>query len=205
MPLPKNTLFDTRLGDVQIISTQSQQDAGVAFGGGTATFAGEGNINVQSNAGVFVGGSGADVVMAVAILPAGTFDIANRGLEVTAMGSFLANGNTKTVKLIFNPSTAVVGGTVGGGGTTIATTGAITTGGSGWCLTALVFKYGVLGSNTQLALHQQAQVGNAVTALLSPQATTAIESLPIIIALTGNAVTLITDITWNFMEVNAMN
>jgi hypothetical protein len=205
MALPKNTLFDTRLGDVQIISSQSQQDAGVQFGGGTATFSGEGNINVQSNAGTFVGGSGADVVMASAILPAGTFDVAGRGVEITAMGSFLANGNTKTVKLIFNPSTAVVAGTVGGGGVTIATTGAITTGGSGWCLTAMVFKYGILGSNTQLALHQQAQIGSSVSPLLTPQATTAIEANPILIALTGNAVTLITDITWNSFIVNAMN
>jgi hypothetical protein len=165
----------------------------------------EGNISRQVNAGTFVGGTGADIVMANFILPPNTFDISGRGIQITALGSFLSDGSNKTVKIVFNPSTAVLTGTLGGGGVTVATTGVVTAGGSGWSLTAQVFKYGILGSNTQLCLHQQAQVGAVVEALVAPQLATANEAGPILVALTGNGSILSTDITWNFLEINAMN
>lgn len=176
------------------------------FGGGAGTFPEEGNLNRQvSAAGVSPAATGADKVIAVYSLPAGSFDQALRGLTITAAGSFASNGNTKDVKIIFNPTAAVVGSTVGSGGTTIADTAAVTTNGGGWELTASVFKYGALGSNTQLGIHNQAQVGGAVAALLAPTAITATESGAILIAVTANCTTTATDVVFNWLEVNAMN
>ena len=108
------------------------------------------------------------------------------------------------MKIIFNATTAVVGSTVTGG-TTVADTGTVTTNGGGWSVQANVFKYGAAGSNTQIGLHQQCQVGAAVSALLAPQLITATESGSILIAITGNATTTASDIVFNFAEINAMN
>lgn len=176
------------------------------FGASTATLGAEGNVNVQvSSAGVNPGATGADNVVAFYSIPASAFDVAGRGVELCAMGSFAANGNTKRVKIIFNPASATVGSTVGASGTTVADTGAVTTSGGGWCLTAMVFKYGAAASNTQIGLHQQAQTGGTVGTLLAPALITATESGAILVAVTGNATTTATDIVFNFLEVNAMN
>jgi hypothetical protein len=179
------------------------------FGNGAALMAEEGNINRQiSAAGINPGATGADNVLAFFSLPANSFDGAagtNRGINITAEGSFAATANNKDVKLIFNPATAVVGSTVGAGGTTIADTGVVATNNLGWSLQANVFKYGAAGSNTQIGLHQQAQIGNAVANLLKPSLITAVENAPILIAVTGNATTAASDIVFNFLEVNAMN
>jgi hypothetical protein len=179
--------------------------AQVQFGTGTGLLAAAGNINRQVvGAGINPGATAADNVLAIYSLPAGSFDVSGRGITLTAQGSFAANGNTKRIKLIFNATTAVVGSTVTGG-TTIADSGAVTTNGGGWSLQANVFKYGAAGSNTQLGLHQQAQVGAAVAAMLAPTLITATESGAILIAVTGNAATTATDIAFNFLEINAMS
>jgi hypothetical protein len=179
------------------------------FGTGAGLMAAEGNINRQiSSAGVQPGATGADNVLAFFSLPANSFDgvaNTNRGLCISAQGSFGATGNNKRVKIIFNPATAVVGSTVGAGGTTIADTGTVATNGGGWSLAANVFKYGAANSNTQIGLHQQAQVGAAVAALLAPSLITAVENAAILIAVTGNATTAASDIVFSFLEVNAMN
>jgi len=176
------------------------------FGAGTATILAEGNVSRQiSSAGIIPGATGADNVLAVFSIPASSFDIAGGGVGVTAQGSFGATANNKRLKLVFNPATAVVGSTVGAGGTTIADTGTVATSGGGWSLQANVFKYGANGSNTQIGLHQQAQIGNAVAALLAPSLITATESAAILVAVTGNATTAASDIVFNFLEVNAMN
>lgn len=176
------------------------------FGNSTAIIAAEGNINRQiSSAGVNPGATAADNVVAFYSLPAGAFDIAGRGISITSQGSFAATANNKDVKIIFNPATAVVGSTVGAGGVTIADTGVVATNNLGWSLQANVFKYGAAASNTQIGLHQQAQIGSAVASMLKPQLITAVESGPILIAVTGNAATAATDIVFNFLEVNALN
>lgn len=178
------------------------------FGLGAALMAEEGNISRQlSSAGIQPGATGADNVLAFFSLPANSFDIAGRGVTITAQGTFVSNANTKDMKIVFNPSTAVVGSTVGAGGTTIADTGSQTTGtaGTGWSIQANVFKYGAAASNTQLGLHQQAQVGSVVGGIVPPSLLTATESGAILIAVTGNAGTAATDIKLNFFEINAMN
>ena len=175
------------------------------FGGGAGTILGEGNINRQiSAAGVVPGATAADNVLAVYSLPGGSFDILGRGLQITAAGSFAGNTNVKTVKLIVNCTTAVVGSTVTGG-TTICSTGAVATNGGGWQVSGNLFKYGVAGSNTQIGIHSQAQIGAVTAAILVPSLVTATESGAILIAVTGNAATTATDIVFNFLEVNAMN
>jgi hypothetical protein len=165
----------------------------------------EGNLNRQiSSAGIQPGATAADNVLAVYSLPAGAFDVAGRGLCITAQGSFGATANNKRIKLIFNATTAVVGSTVTGG-TTIADSGTVATNGGGWSLQANVFKYGAAGSNNQIGLHQQAQIGAATAALLAPSLITATEANAILVAVTGNATTAASDILFNFLEVNAMN
>ena len=176
------------------------------FGSGTSPFGRSGNVYTQvSAAGISPAATGADKVLAVFSLPANSFDVAGRALQIQTEGSFASNGDTKEVKIIINPATAVVGQTVGAGGTTIADTGAVTTNGGGWAIEAEVVKYGAQGSNTQLAVHQQAQVGGAVSALLAPQALTMPENASILIALTGNATTTASDIVFNFMQIFAQN
>lgn len=176
------------------------------FGLGTSLMGAEGNVLRQiSSAGVNPGATGADNVIAAFTIPANSFDAAGRGLSFLAQGSFAATANTKQVKIIFNPATAVVGSTVGGGGTTVADSGAVATNNLGWSLQANVFKYGAANANTQIGLHQQAQIGNAVANLLKPSLITAVENAAILVAVTGNATTATTDIVFNFLEVNAMN
>lgn len=203
-------LWDTIVGDVTLNSAQAAA-IGTSMGNGAASFGsglqmGEnGNLDVQvSSAGVQPGSTGNDNVLAVFSIPASAFDQANRGIYIAAQGSYGATVNTKRVKIIFNPSAAVVGSAVTGG-TTIADTGAVTTNGGGWALGANVFKYGAAGSNTQIGLHQQAQSGNAVGALLAPSLITANEGGAILVAVTGNATTAASDIVFNFLQVEGMN
>ena len=108
------------------------------FGSGTGTFGEEGNLaKTISGAGLSPGATGADNVIAVYSLPANSLDgIGNRVLTLQAIGSFANNTHTKQVKIIFNPSTAVVGSAVGTGGTTLVDTGSYsTTGAVGWNIT----------------------------------------------------------------------
>jgi hypothetical protein len=176
------------------------------FGKGGGNFGFEGNLNLQVFAsGQEPGATAADNVLAVFSLPANSFDQAGRAIQITAAGSFGATGNNKRVKIIFNPATAVVGSTVGTGGSTIADTGTVASNALAWQLQATVAKYGANGSNTQLGIHNQAQIGNAVEALVTPTAITATENAPILVAVTGNATTAVSDILLNFVEVNATN
>lgn len=185
----------------------------VQFGGGASLVASSGLIGRQiSSAGVQPGATGADNVLAAFTIPAGSFDAglgstAGRGLRITAQGSFAATNNAKDIKIIFNPATAVVGSTVGASGVTIADTGSVTTAANnvGWCLSADVFKYGTAGSNTQIGLNSQSQVGAVVASMLKPALITAVESGAILVAVTGNATTAASDIVFNALSVNAMN
>lgn len=175
------------------------------FGGApSALFKPSGLVNVQISAsGINPGATGADNVLAVYSLPAGAFDAANRGIKLTAYGSFGATANNKLVKLIANPTAAVVGSTVTGG-TVIASTGTVTTSGGGWMLDAEIFKYGAAGSNTQIAL-TKAALGAAADALLAPTLLTAAENGAILLAVTGNATTAVTDIVFNALKIQAMD
>lgn len=177
------------------------------FGSGIATVLAEGNVfRYASGSGTVPAVIGTDNVLAVYSMPANSFDgTGNRGISVMASGSFANNPNSKRVKLIFNASAAVVGGTVTGG-VTIADSGINTTaGGIGWNLSANIFKYGAANSNTQLAQATGIIAGSTHGGINAPILTTATENAPILIAVTGNAVTTASDIVLNFVEINAMN
>lgn len=193
-------------GDVQIPGLTPQ---GFGFGGaawpGIAIMGEEGNIFRETVASRNPGVINQDNVLASFIIPAGSFDVAGRGVNLLAQGSVANNVNSKRIKIYWGCTTAVVGQLVTGG-TVIADTGAFTTAAAvGWSLEANVFKYGATGSNTQLALHMSAQIGLTVGSLLVPSALVAPENAGIIVAVTGNAITALTDIIYNFFEVNAMN
>jgi len=175
-------------------------------GSSTGTFAEEGNINRQvSGTGVIPGGTGADYVLSTYTLPANAFDTLGRGLALTAVGSFAANGNNKRVKVLVGCTTATVGSAVTGG-TVIADTGVIGSGSLGWSVAAEVYKQGAAGSNTQVGLHTQAQYGGTLGSLLAPLTSLAMaENSSILVAVTGNATTNSNDITFNFFQANWMN
>lgn len=178
------------------------------FGSSTGTFREEGNFDRQIWAtGSFAGGTGANYVLYATTIPGSAFDISGRGLTITAQGSLGANTNVKTISIIYNPTTAVPGSVVGSNGTTIATTSAFTTNGTAgaWSLMANIFKYGIVGSNTQVALHSQSQIGSTITPLTVPSLCGAIESGSILVAVVANCATLATDVNLVFFEANAMN
>lgn len=158
-----------------------------------------------SAAGVGPGATAADNVIASMALPANAFDKAGRGIIIVAAGSFAANGNNKTLKLIVNPASAVVGSTVGASGTTIISTAVITTNGGGWHLTGHVFKYGLPGSNTQIgqgsSIVGPASQASGAVQVTAPALITATESGVIWLALTANCATATTDVLMNLFNV----
>jgi len=213
--MPLRNFLDTRVGDIQYFLPNFTggevwpSNEATAFGSGTASIAAEGNVNRQVfAAGVTPVATGSDIVIGLYTLPASSFDgVAgtNRGLALTAQGSFGATANAKTIKIIANPTTAVVGSVIGAGGTVVATTGVVNTNGSGWILAADIYKYGAPGSNTQMGLHQASQMGPAVTPLQATSLITAPENAPIIFAVTANCATLGNDVVLNFIQANALN
>lgn len=177
-----------------------------AFGqAAAAAMAEEGNIYRVVSAGTNPGGTGADYVLATFALPANCFDISGRGITVTGQGAFSTDTDSKRLKILCGGTLQTVGQTVTGTMTVIADTGTVTVNGSGWSVQANIFKYGAIGSNTQLGIHQQCQTGGTVQPLLAPTLLGFVETAPIYLALTGNAATDVGDIVFNFFEVNAMN
>lgn len=178
------------------------------FGSGSGTFLEQGNLyRYADGTGVQAAATGADKVVLVYSLPANSLDGTGlRGLTCSFSGNKANNANAITAKIIFNPTTAVVGATVGAGGTTIATTGASTTnGGVGWALQGQVFKYGAANSNTQVCQELATEVGTAHGGCGLAANAVAVENAPILIAFTINAATATVDATGFFSEVNATN
>ena len=176
------------------------------IGNSAAQAAGAGNIAATAlGTPVNPGAINSDNVLAVWTLPANLFSKAGVGVMVTAMGSVANNTNAKRIKIYWGCTTAVVGSAVSGG-VVIADSGAYAiTGAAGWSIEAQVFKYGAPGSNTQLALHQSAQIGATVGALITPSVLTSVESSNILVAITGNAATALTDIAYFWGEIFATN
>ncbi len=207
------TLWSSKLGDVPFNAAQAAA-IGAQFGNGATQFGtnsanpllmgDDGNLVIQIvSAGRIPAGTGGDYVLAVATIPAGGFDIANRGVSIMAAGSCAGSGDSKAIKIIAGAAAPVVGSIISGGNT-IASITADTTNIGGWQLQANLFKYGAAGSNTQIAIHEGSQAGAAVFALVSPSLLTLTESGAITIAITGNAATA-ADITFNFLQIFAQN
>jgi hypothetical protein len=180
------------------------------FGNGGANFSAAGNLTqvaYGNTSGVTPAALAADNVLAVYSLPPNSFDKLGRLISVTAQGQFVNNANVKTAKIIYNPSTAVVGSTVGTGGTVIATTSAYSTSGAtfGWQLEASICKYGALNSNTQSAQQTASIVGTVHQGVSAAANVSGTENASILIAVTGNAATASGDIMMTFFEVCASN
>jgi hypothetical protein len=181
--------------------------SGFGLAGTNSLIPASGNIVAQVNGtAVQPATTAADVVVAVATVPANVFDQLGRGLNIFAAGTTASNVNSKTAKIIVNPTTATIGQAVSGG-TTIASTGVVNTTGAagGWQLEANIYKYGAARSNTQITVHASAQSGNVVGSLTAPNALTLNESAAITIAVTINAATAASDMSLSLLELFAMN
>lgn len=175
-----------------IVPGSGASQSGLATGPNLAQF---GGLNRQlSIAGVSPGATAADNVIAVYSLPAKALLTIGQGLTITAKGSFAANGDNKTIKIIVGPATAVVGSTVGAGGTTIATTGVVATNGGGWTISADLYKS---GASTQLSF--------STAPLAAPGTAALVDTAVILIAVTANAATTASDVVMNLFEVLGKN
>lgn len=180
------------------------------FGAGTATMDESGNINVQTGNPLTNPASITnDNVLAVYTLPASSFNAAGKGLEVTACGNLGNDTQAKRVKLIWNPSAAVVGSAVATNTTSflLGDTGSTTNGGStaGWAIQSQVYKYGAVGSNTQIGQEIGVIVGSVHGGCGIASALTTNESVAILIAVTGNATSSVGDISLYNINVEAFN
>jgi hypothetical protein len=160
--------------------------------------------------------TGADNVIGSYSLPAGFFDAAplsstiatgtvvnTAGIFIRVVGRFAATANNKTVKIIFNPTTAVVGSTVGSGGTTLVSSGVVAINNLGFVLEAWVRKVGANDSNSQVGGQLFAQVGATFVSPPITQAIAAVENAAILIAVTGNAATATSDILLDHFYITA--
>jgi hypothetical protein len=164
------------------------------FGNGGASMTRQGNTMRFVSAGANPSTINGLYVVSAITFPANTFDVAGRGVAISAMGSVANNTNSKTISIYWGATTAVVGSLITGG-TLIASTGAYTTtGAAAWQMLVNIFKYGAGGSNTQVSTHETAQIGTTLPALTVPQLLTAPENAAITVALVCNAVTAVTDI-----------
>ena len=159
--------------------------------------------NVSTTPGTQPASTGADIVMDTFSLPAGYFSAARKTAYIQVLANVVANANTKTIKIIVNPTTFTVGSAVVGG-TTIASLIAVTTGG-GASLVGAITKYGATGSNTQIGMQLDGQWGNTGAIMLSPQALTLTESAAVPVAITINNATTASDSTWWMTQVQAIS
>lgn len=146
--------------------------------------------------------TGADKALFVYTVPASYWGSGQgniQKLRIRAGGSFAANGNNKTLKIIANATAPAVDGTVSDG-TTIATTGVTTGNATAWFLEAEVIR---TGSGAQLGYSVAAVDGATAKALTVPTALAIAEGSAITLCVTGNAATTATDILCNYFEVVA--
>lgn len=175
--------------------------------GGFGGFNASAGRQINFPTGVNPGATGADNVLAVFSIPANAFDGLGpgRGLNIDVTATIAANANAKALKIIFNATTAVVGATVTGG-TTLANSGALGAAVTVVNLLAKVYKTGLAGSNTQVGWSPGVNTNIAQTVFVTtPAAIAAVESAPILLAITGNAGTAVTDIALNAVEITGMN
>ncbi len=174
-------------------------------GGGSAYFGDQGNLFINAAAATNPATTGGDIVMSSFSVPALTLDVAGRSLAFEGYGSTASVTNARTIKIIVNCTTAVVGSAVTGGTTIASITSSATAGSGGWFIGGQLTKYGVAASNTQIAVHFSGQMGSVAIALVAPQALTLTENAAILCALTINAATTATDASYNMFQINMMN
>jgi hypothetical protein len=145
------------------------------------------------------------------VLPAGAFDIAGRGLNLTSQGSFVTT-TAKTLNLYANPTMSgqtITNGVISGGtvtaGTAFYTTTQTPLANTGWQVMVQIFKYGATGSNTQYA---QGTVVNGAThgGINAPQFLTQIESAAMNLVWTiSDATPAAGSFTVSYLELTGFN
>jgi hypothetical protein len=154
--------------------------------------------------GVAPGTLAADIVFGVFSIPAGFFGQTGRGVNIIASGTFAVSATNKRARLWFNPTTAVLQSAVTGG-IILGDTGVVATSGGSWYLEGDVFKTGLPGSNTQTTVSIQ-QTAGGVSLGTSPNFdTTAVENAPILVAVTLNNTTVLTDSLLGLFEIDSSN
>lgn len=160
-----------------------------------------------SGSGLSPATTGGDYVIAAYTLPANTLNrivysavSGGPSIRIKVRGHTAANGNNKTIKVIFGCTTATVGSAVSGG-TTLASTGVVTINAKAFMIDAWVTKVGLPDANTQvggadLILSDATPVSTGVN--VYPAAT---ENADILIAITGNAATAASDIVIDDYEI----
>ena len=173
------------------------------MGGSTASFRALGTLySTVSATGFSATTTAADYVIAAYTLPLSVFDQATRGVQIQAIGTFGSTANNKTIKILWNPTTAVVGNiAVALPGVTASTSGVTASNAGGFSINAEVYKYGAAGSNTQIALNTGAFVGAVAVAPTAPALTTASETGSILIAVTANCANAASDVLLNYFTV----
>jgi hypothetical protein len=181
------------------------------FGSGTGAMLAEGNIFKLVSAGISPGTLNGDYILSTFNLPANSLDgTSNRELQITALGSFANNTNSKRVKIWAGGTGAAVGSLISGA-SLLCDTGVYNTAGAAqFQLQASLAKYGAANSNTQLAAGAQVVIGGAHSgagagASAVPQLLTLTENAAIPIVITGNAVTTLSDIVLNMFTINGMD
>lgn len=190
---------------------------GATFGANFSYFGEEGNL--YRNIGNPVAANAADTtddILDGFQLPAGSFDVAKRGIQLMFQGKFGATANNKKVRLWVNPTMAgqtITNGVISGGTVTGAGAGlmlydstAQTGNGVGWGLLAQLFKYGAAGSNTQY-FQIQPIFGTTHGGITLPTFATMAENAAMNFVLTGSSSTTgaANDVVLNISEANAMN
>jgi hypothetical protein len=166
------------------------------------------SVGYASGSGLSPGATGADNVVFAYTLPANTLNYVSNAcaaggpsLRIRVRGHTAANGNNKTVKVIFNPATATVGSTVGSGGTTLASTGVVTINAKGFVIDAWVKKVGLPNANTQVGGADAIMTDATAIAVGVPGYPAAVENADILIAVTANCATAVTDVVVDSVEI----
>lgn len=161
-----------------------------AFGAGGGTFGLTGNLSKQADAtGVGNGNDSTEDVLYTYSLPAGSLDVAGRGLLITAFGKLANNAHTKTVKLYF-------------GGSIIAQFSG-TQANLGWQAQLEVFKSSALNAQFGQGLTVVGGTHNGVTSTITASE---VEANAIVIKVTGQTATASAgDVVANLLEVQALD
>lgn len=165
------------------------------------------NILTVAN-GIQPSATGADKIVDAFTIPAGTFDSAGRGFVATVYGTFGATGNNKLIKVILgatNTNPATNGTVTVTGGTTIGSTGTLTTNGGGLVLTCQLFKTGAAASNTQESMTTGIVAGSTHAGCGSWTDQTFTEANAQLLVVTVNLTTATTDFTYQGMELTGYN
>jgi len=190
-----------------------QQGFGYFQQGFSVTQFGQGHNNVTacgvlyrliSTRGLNPAATGGDIVLGVFQLMPNSLALQGNQLDVIAEGAFAANGNTKEVKLWWNPTAAIPGQAISGG-TLIGDTGASTANSAAWEIRGRIIKSGQVGSNAQLVQNRGGQVGTTTLPMTALASSAAVESGSVLLAVTGNAATSVLDILLNLFLIEGIN